>query len=129
MTTDSGATPLEKAGTQLASQKNNESGSGNGNDEPPGRFQVRLSHPNERKKVVFSSISEKRARNFIANRYPRGSEAYLETPSGTFEHYEAERSGPHGEDAEQWGEFDPESYRPPEEQSPPGEAAWQDVEG
>jgi hypothetical protein len=98
-------------------------------DETPGRWQVRLSHPSERKRVVFSSISERRARRFVANRYPRGSEAYLESPDGKFEHYEQERTGPHGEDAEQWGEFDPESYKPPEEQAPPGEAAWQDVEG
>lgn len=101
--------------------------SGNG-DDSPGRFQVRLSHPGERKKVVFSSISENRARRLIQNRYPRGSEAYLEKPDGTFEHYEHERTGPHGEDADQWGEFDPESYVPPDEAQPPGEAAWQDVE-
>lgn len=121
MTTDPGQT--SQAST--VAKKN-----GNGNsDDTPERYQVRLSHPLDRKRVVFSSISEKRARAYVQNHYPRGSEAYLEKPDGSFEHYEGERTGPHGEDAEQWGEFDPESYKPPEEQQPPGEAAWQDVEG
>lgn len=94
----------------------------------PGRWQVKLSHPLERKKVVFSSISENRARRFVQNRYPRGEEAYLEAPDGTTQSFQQERTGPKGEDAEQWMAFDPETYTPPEEQAPPGEAAWQDVE-
>lgn len=97
-------------------------------DDSVDRWNVRLSHPHERKRVVFSSISEKRARRFIANRFPRGEEAYLEGPDGSTESYQHERTGPHGEDAEQWGEFDPEAYKPPEETAPPGESAWHDVE-
>lgn len=92
------------------------------------RYKVRLSHPGDRKRVVFSSVSERRARRFIQNRYPRGEEAYLEKPDGTFESYQHERSGPRGEDVDQWGEFDPESYKPPEEAAPPGDTVWQDVE-
>jgi hypothetical protein len=94
----------------------------------PGRWRVKLSHPLERERVVFSSISEKRARAFIERRYPRGEEAFLESPEGDTESYQAERTGPHGEDAEQWAEFDLAAYVPPEEQAPPGEAAWADVE-
>lgn len=58
---------------------------------PTDRFKVILSHPNERGRVVFSSVSEKRARNFIVNRFPRGQEAYLEAPDGATESYQAER--------------------------------------
>jgi hypothetical protein len=104
---------------------------GRNNDDTNGdtpRFKVRLSHPDERKKTVFSSISEKRARRFISNRYPRGEEAYLELPDGSTESYQHEREGERGEDAEQWAEFDPESWLPPNEAPPPGEAAWADVE-
>jgi hypothetical protein len=107
-----------------ASSKSTTSG-----DAPTGRWQVRLSHPNERKRVVFSSVSERRARAHVQNRYPRGEEAYLEGPDGTTESYQHERTGPHGEDADQWASFDPETYQPPEEQTPPGEAAWADVGG
>ena len=90
---------------------------------------MKLSHPLERRRVVFSTVSETRARRHVQNRYPRGSEAYLEAPDGSTEHYEQERTGPYGEDAEPWAAFDPDSYKPPEEQSPPGEAAWADVGG
>lgn len=111
---------------------NKSGGKGNGNgsakDDSPDRYTVRLTHPLERKRVVFSSISERRARRFIANRYPRGEEAYLELPDGSIQSYQAERSGPHGEDLDQWADFDPDSWLPPEEAPPPGEAAWQDVE-
>lgn len=99
------------------------------NGPPSDWWQVKLSHPNERKRVVFRSVSEKRARAFITNRYPRGEEAYLEGPDGTTESYQQERAGDYGEDADQWAEFDPDNYRPPEEAPPPGESSWQDVEG
>lgn len=95
---------------------------------PTERYKVRLSHPLDKRKTVFSSVSEKRARRFIQNRYPRGSEAYLELPDGSTESYEGERTGPYGEDMEQWGAFDPDSYLPPEEAPAPGESQWADVE-
>lgn len=93
------------------------------------RFKVRLSHPAERQKVVFSSLSENRARTYLANHYPRGSEAYLEHPDGTAESYEAERQGENGGDAEPWAEFDPNAYTPPDEAEPPGASDWADREG
>ena len=97
-------------------------------DEGPQRWKVRLSHPLENKRVVFSSVSENRARRFLQNRYPRGEEAYLELPAGVTESYQHERTGPRGEDASQWDAFDPAAYIPPEEAAPPGESAWADVE-
>lgn len=95
---------------------------------PTDRWKVRLTHPLDHRKTVFSSVSENRARRFIANRYPRGEEAYLEGPDGTTESFQQERQGPYGEDVDQWAPFDPDSYVPPEEQAPPGESAWADVE-
>src|SRR5215475_337474 len=97
---------------------------------PTARFKVRSSFPLERQKPpLFSSVSEKRARAFITNRFPRGEEAYLETPDGKFESYQHERTGPYGEDADQGQPFDPDAWLPPAEQAPPGESAWADVEG
>lgn len=108
------------APTQTAAKKD---------DGNPGRWRVRLSHPNERKKTVFSTVSEGRARTYITNHYPRGGEAYLEDPDGNTFSYENERQGEHGEDAEKFADFDPDAYQPPEEVSPPGSSAWADVEG
>src|SRR5215831_5530197 len=96
---------------------------------PTDRWKVRSSFPLDQKKILFNSISEARARRFIANRFPRGEEAYLETPAGKFESYQHERTGPFGEDADQWQPFDPDAWLPPAEQAPPGESAWADVEG
>lgn len=95
---------------------------------PTARYKVRLSHPLSNKRTVFSSVSETRARRFVANRFPRGEEAYLEGPDGTTESYQEERAGPYGEDVEKWQPFDPEAYVPPEEAEPPGQSAWADVE-
>jgi hypothetical protein len=111
--------PAEKAPDKASAKKN---------EPPTDRWQVRLSHPAERRKVVFSSVSESRARAYLQNRYPRGEEAYLEGPDGSTESYQHERTGEYGEDADKWAEFDPDKYKPPEEQPPPGESSWQDVE-
>jgi hypothetical protein len=95
---------------------------------PTDRYKVRLSHPLSQRRVVFSSISENRARRFVENRFPRGEEAYLELPDGSTEAYQAERSGPYGEDVDLWAPFDPDSWKPPEEAEAPGQSAWADVE-
>lgn len=92
-------------------------------------YKVRLTHPNHHKKVVFRSVSEKRARDFVQRRFPRGSEAYLESPDGTTEHYEHERQGHMGTDMDQWQPFNPDEWIPPDTQAPPGETAWSDKEG
>lgn len=95
----------------------------------PQFYKVRLSHPTMNRKVVFRSVSESRARDFVQRRFPRGSEAYLESPDGTTEHYEHERAGENGADADQWGAFDPDSYVPVEANVPPGDSIWADREG
>jgi hypothetical protein len=95
----------------------------------PGWYRVVSSFPQDQGKVLFRSVSETRARRYLTNRFPRGSEAHLRLPDGSHEHYEHERQGEHGQDAEQWAPFDPESWKPPAEQEPPGQSAWGDVEG
>ena len=95
---------------------------------PNAWWQVKLSHPQERSKTVFRSVSEERARRFITNRFPRGEEAYLEGPDGKAESYQHERTGPYGEDADKWAPFDPAAYKPPEQAPAPGESAWADQE-
>lgn len=92
-------------------------------------YKVVLTHPNHNEKTVFRSVSEKRARQFVENRFPRGSEAHLIKPDGTREHYERERQGEYGQDAEQWTDFDPSTWSPVDQQAPPGENAWSDKEG
>jgi hypothetical protein len=131
----------DDAATGTMARGNGGDNGDNGTDDPgsdvvrppkpkgPDRYKIRLTHPLEGKKVAFSSVSEMRARRFLMNRFPRGEEAYLEMPDGSFESYQHEREGEHGEDAEQWStDFDPDSWLPPEEMAPPGEAAWADVE-
>ena len=103
-------------------------------EEPKGKdgyawFKVVLTHPNNNRKVVFRSLSEKRARSFIEKRYPRGSEAHLEQPDGSTESYERERVGDQGIEEEPWGAFDPDSWMPVDQNAPPGENAWSDKEG
>lgn len=106
------------------------SGDGSSAPSPPtGRYKVKLSHPLSHRKTVFSTVSERRARAFVSNRFPRGEEAYLESPDGTTESYQEERAGPFGEDMDKWQAFDPDAYKPPEEQDPPGQSQWADVEG
>lgn len=95
----------------------------------PGRWRVRSSFPTDRKRVLFSSISESRAKRFIVNRFPRGEEAYLEAPDGSTQSYAEERADDYGVEVEKWTAFDPETWRPPEEQEAPGQSAWGDVEG
>ena len=97
-------------------------------DDSPPRFKVVSSHASDLGKVLFSSVSEKRARAFIQNRFPRGEEAHLVLPDGSTHSFQQERTGPHGEDVEQWQPFDAAAWRPPAEQAPPGESAWADVE-
>jgi len=95
----------------------------------PEFYKVRLTHPNHHRRTVFRSVSESRARAFMEKRFPRGSEAYLESPDGTTHHYEAERTGPQGTDAEQWAPFDPDTWIPVAEAPPPGQDEWADKEG
>ena len=95
----------------------------------PQWYRVISSFAEDRGRVLFRTVSERRARAFVQNRFPRGSEAHLALPDGSYESYEAERQGEHGQDADPWGPIDPESWKPPALQEPPGQSAWGDVEG
>lgn len=93
-------------------------------------FKVVLTHPDHNKKVVFRSLSERRARDFLVRRFPRGSEAHLVRPDGGTSSYETERQGHQGNDVELWDEnFDASSWSGPDSAVPPGENAWSDKEG
>jgi len=93
-----------------------------------GRYRVRLSHPSHNKRIVFSSVDEGRARVFVQNRFPRGEEAYLETPDGGTESYQHERQDEYGRATDKWAAFDPETYVPPSQQEAPGQSEWGDIE-
>lgn len=95
----------------------------------PGRWSVHSTHPVDRKRRLFSSVSERRAKAWVERRCPRGEEMYLRAPTGETFSYVAERQGDNGTDAEQWVSFDPDTWIPPAEQEPPGQSAWGDIEG
>ena len=90
---------------------------------------VKATHPMLHGKILFRSVSEQRARDFVQNRYPRGSEAYLQTTDGKTLHYEAERTGAQGQDVELWQPFDPDAWTPQDQAPPPGQDEWADKEG
>lgn len=95
----------------------------------PQWFKVVLTHPSLNGRTVFRSLSESRARTWVQNRYPRGSEAHLVSPDGSTQAYEAERTGERGADADQWADFDPSDWVPVEQTPPPGQDEWADKEG
>ena len=95
----------------------------------PGRWKVRLSHPESRKRVVFSSISERRARDWLMRRCPRAEEMYLETPAGGFYSYVVDRLNDDGTDAESWSGFDPDQYVPSGDVQSGVAAGNPDIEG
>lgn len=97
--------------------------------EKPRFYRVVLTHPGLNGRTVFRSVSERRAKTWLENHYPRGSEAHLVTPDGDTHHYEAERAGERGADAEQWQPFDPSTWVPVEQSPPPGQDEWSDTEG
>jgi len=98
-------------------------------EDSPQFYRVRQTHPTHNRRVVFRSVSESRAKDFVANRFPRGSEVYLENPDGSTHHYEAERAGDKGQDVDKWQPFNPEDWVVPAEAVVPGQDAWADKEG
>jgi hypothetical protein len=98
-------------------------------EEAPQFYKVVLTHPSHNKKVVFRSVSQSRAKAFVENHFPRGSEAHLVTPSGDTLHYERERVGEKGQDVETWQPFNPDDWSAPEESVVPGQDSWADKEG
>lgn len=85
----------------------------NGNGNAPARFKVIVSNNFTGDRVLFSSVSEKRAMAWIEGHCPRGSHFFLLSPDGTMRSYEAERTGAQGEDVEPWAEFDRDAYQAP----------------
>jgi hypothetical protein len=85
---------------------------GNGNKAGP-RYKVIVSNNMAGDRVLFSSVSEKRAKAWIEGHCPRGSHFFLLAPDGSMSSYEAERTGAQGEDAETWSDFDRDEYQAP----------------
>jgi len=83
-------------------------------DAPP-RFEVIVSNKTAGNRILFSSVSEKRAKKWVEDHCPRGSHFFLLTPDGEMFSYEAEREsgGPRGEELEMWQPFDREAYQAP----------------
>jgi hypothetical protein len=95
----------------------------------PQFYKVVLTHSAHNGRTVFRSVSETRAKQWLENHYPRGSEAHLVAPDGKTFSYERERAGENGADADMWGEFDPSEWQPVEMNVPPGASEWADKEG
>lgn len=96
----------------------------------PGWWKVRCTHPINNNRTVFRSLSERRARDWLVKRCPRGEEFHLESPDGILYSYNENRLNDDGSDADVWGIFDPEEWAPPGNSTPPpGSAGWPDQEG
>jgi hypothetical protein len=79
----------------------------------PARYKVIVSNNMTGDRVLFSSVSENRAKAWLVSHCPRGSHFFLRTPDGQELSYEAERAGAQGEDADPWAEFDRAEYQAP----------------
>ena len=86
------------------------------NPKGPDRYKVVVSNKIAGDRVLFSSVSQKRARAFVEQRCPRGSHFHVQAPDGSMESYEHERhtGGPQGEDVEAWQSFDRDAYQAPD---------------
>ena len=82
----------------------------------PDRYKVIVSNKISNNRTLFSSVSEKRARNYVEMKCPRGQHFFVLSPDGSMASYEAERltGGPQGEDVEAWQPFDRDSYQAPD---------------
>jgi hypothetical protein len=82
----------------------------------PARYKVVVSFKGAGDRVLFSSVSETRAKRYIEQNCPRGSHFFLLAPDGSMSSFEHERNtgGPKGEDVETWQPFDREAYQAPE---------------
>jgi|SRR5215469_4894890 len=79
----------------------------------PDRYKVIVSNNFTGDRVLFSSVSENRARAYVEKNCPRGSHFFVLSPDGSMHAYEAERTDPQGGDVEQWAEFDRDAYQAP----------------
>jgi hypothetical protein len=100
--------------------------------EKPQFFMVKTANPRANGRILFRSVSQKRAMAWIEQHIPRGGEFYLEAPDGSTMSYEQERTGEKGADTDQWQPYDPSTYVAPElNQAAAGSGgdAWSDVAG
>jgi hypothetical protein len=79
-------------------------------------------------RVLFRSVSEKRARKWLEDHAPRGGDILLSKPDGNYETYAQERTGEKGADVDLWQPFDPQDYTRPEQASEVAPDEWADVE-
>jgi hypothetical protein len=95
----------------MAQQANGASG-----QKAPPRWKVVVSLKTAGDRVLYSSVSEKRAKKWVEDHCPRGSHFMLVSPDGETSSYEHERltGGPRGEDVEAWQPFDRDAYQAPE---------------
>jgi hypothetical protein len=82
----------------------------------PSRYKVIVSNKMAGDRVLYSTVSEKRAKKFIEDRCPRGQHFFLLAPDGSKSSYEQERltGGAQGEDVEAWQDFDRDAYQAPD---------------
>jgi hypothetical protein len=83
----------------------------------PDRYRVVVSlRTGGADRVLFSSVSKKRAQKWVEDHCPRGSHFHLVSPDGSTSSYEHERhsGGPQGEDIEAWQPFNRDGYQAPE---------------
>jgi hypothetical protein len=96
----------------------------------PVFFKIVATHPALNGRVMFRSVSESRARQWLINHCPRGSEMHLVHTDGSTHSYEAERVGENGADVDRWDpNFDPDEWTPVDQNEPPGDSPWADKEG
>jgi hypothetical protein len=104
-------TDAEKIAAYEASVQGTKANSG------PARYLVKVSlKTGSADRVLFSSVSQARAKKWIEDHCPRGSHFYLENPDGSMLAYEADRAtgGPQGEDLDTWQTFNRDEYQAPE---------------
>jgi hypothetical protein len=80
------------------------------------RYKVIVSNSMAGDRVLYSSVSEKRARKYVEDKCPRGQHFFVLSPDGSMSSYEQERltGGPQGEDVEAWQSFDRDAYQAPD---------------
>lgn len=102
---------------------------GQGAANTPARYKVIVSNNMAGDRVLFSSLSETRAKAWLEGHCPRGSHMFLLSPDGSMLSYEAERTGVQGADADAWAEFDRDAYQAPTlapvSQNDPWADAWE----
>ncbi len=97
----------------------------------PDRYKVVVSNKTFGDRVLYSSVSKNRARQFVEQRCPRGQHFHVVNPDGSTESYEAERAsgGAQGEDVDMWQPFDRDAYQSPDlspvSTSDPWADAWE----